>query len=38
MTILPASVTDEGREAFEKNKDLITHKIFERTRVDIVKI
>ena len=38
MTILPASVTDEDREAFKKNGDLITHKIFERTRVDIIKI
>jgi DNA polymerase alpha subunit B len=34
MTILPASVTDEEREAGTS----VAHKMFERTRVDIVRI
>ncbi|OCL07369.1 DNA polymeras-like protein alpha/primase associated subunit [Glonium stellatum] len=38
MTVLPAKVTNEDRDAFAKNKDLITHKMFERTRVDVIKI
>jgi len=33
LTILPRSVTDE-----ERSKSVVAHKLFERARVDIVRI